>query len=320
MRMPPGLDGVETIERLWKIDAGLPVVICTAYSGYGGTQIVERLGISDRLQILKKPFDPVEVRHLALSLSARRILEDQACLRMEELKRRVAERTRQMQLAREKAEAAKSLKSEFLANMSHEIRTPLNGVMGMLDLLVGTEISQKQREYPEISHSSANSLLALINDILDYAKIEAEQLKLESTPFNLRRIAEEVTAMAATQAATRSVKVILDYPNTVPSGVVGDPLRIRHVITNLLGNAMKFTHSGQVVMEINGIPVEPRLYLFRISVRDTGVGIPPDKLQYIFGKFAQADGSTTRKYGGTGLGLAISQHLVNADGRTNSRQ
>lgn len=314
MRMPPGLDGVETIERLWELDPGLPVVICTAYSDYSSLEIFERLGVSDRLQILKKPFDPVEVQHLALSLSTRRTLEDQASLRTEELERRVSERTKDLHVAKEKAEAASRSKSEFLANMSHEIRTPLNGVMGMLELLQGSGLQPRQQEYADVSLSSARSLLALINDILDYSKIEASQLQLDEHPFSLRRMVEEVVAISSAQVVDRTVDVVLDYPESAPSEVVGDSLRIRQVLTNLVSNALKFTERGSIVVDINAIELGPDEHTFRFAVRDTGIGIPEDKLQYIFGKFAQADSSTTRQYGGTGLGLAISQQLINMMG------
>ncbi|MCR9200455.1 MAG: response regulator [Planctomycetaceae bacterium] len=314
MRMPPGLDGVDTIERLWELDSGLPVVICTAYSDYSGTEIFERLGVSDRLQILKKPFDPVEVQHLALSLATRRSLEDQASLRTEELERRVEQRTLDLHEAKDKAEAASRLKSEFLANMSHEIRTPLHGVMGMLELLKESGLAPQQQEYADVSLSSARSLLALINDILDYSKIEASQLQLDEHPFCLRRMAEELITISAAQKGDRSVDVVLDYCDTAPSLVVGDSLRIRQVLTNLVSNALKFTQSGEVVLDINAVACHDNISTFRFAVRDTGIGIPEDKLSVIFGKFAQADSSTTRQYGGTGLGLAISQQLIHMMG------
>jgi len=314
MRMPPGLDGVDTIERLWELDPGLPVVICTAYSDYSGMEIFERLGVSDRLQILKKPFDPVEVQHLALSLATRRSLEDQASLRTEELERRVEQRTVDLHEAKEKAEAASRLKSEFLANMSHEIRTPLNGVMGMLELLKESGLAPQQQEYADVSLSSARTLLELINDVLDYSKIEASQLHLDEHPFCLRQMAEELVTISAAQTADHKVDVVLDYCQDAPSQVVGDSLRIRQVLTNLVSNAIKFTGDGEVVVDINAVACHDDIYTFRFAVRDTGIGIPEDKLSLIFGKFAQADSSTTRQYGGTGLGLAISQQLINMMG------
>ena len=314
MRMPPGLDGVDTIERLWELDPGLPIVICTAYSDYSGVEIFERLGVSDRLQILKKPFDPVEVQHLALSLATRRTLEDQASLRTEELERRVEERTIDLNDAKDKAEAASRLKSEFLANMSHEIRTPLNGVMGMLELLKESGLRSQQQQYADVSLSSARSLLSLINDILDYSKIEASQLQLDEHAFDLRQIATEVVTISAAQKNQADVDVLLDFAPTAPPQVVGDSLRIRQVLTNLVSNALKFTQSGQVVVDINAVPDAEQNYTYRFAVRDTGIGIAEDKLSVIFGKFAQADSSTTRQYGGTGLGLAISQQLINMMG------
>jgi len=314
MRMPPGLDGVDTIERLWELDPGLPVVICTASSDYSGMEIFERLGVSDRLQILKKPFDPVEVQHLALSLATRRSLEDQASLRTEELERRVEQRTVDLHEAKEKAEAASRLKSEFLANMSHEIRTPLNGVMGMLELLKESGLAPQQQEYADVSLSSARTLLELINDVLDYSKIEASQLHLDEHPFCLRQMAEELVTISAAQTADHKVDVVLDYCQDAPSQVVGDSLRIRQVLTNLVSNAIKFTGDGEVVVDINAVACHDDIYTFRFAVRDTGIGIPEDKLSLIFGKFAQADSSTTRQYGGTGLGLAISQQLINMMG------
>jgi len=314
MRMPPGLDGVETIERLWELDPGLPIVICTAYSDYSGVEIFERLGVSDRLQILKKPFDPVEVQHLALSLSTRRTLEDQASLRTEELELRVEERTLDLNEAKDRAEAASRLKSEFLANMSHEIRTPLNGVMGMLELLKESGLRPQQEEYADVSLSSARSLLSLINDILDYSKIEASQLQLDEHAFDLQQVATEVVAISAAQKGKRDVDVVLDFSCTAPTQVVGDSLRIRQVLTNLISNALKFTQQGQVVVDINAVADDQQNYTYRFAVRDTGIGIAEDKLSLIFGKFAQADSSTTRQYGGTGLGLAISQQLINMMG------
>lgn len=314
MRMPPGLDGVDTIERLWELDPGLPVVICTAYSDYSGTEIFERLGVSDRLQILKKPFDPVEVQHLALSLATRRSLEDQASLRTEELEQRVEQRTVDLHEAKEKAEAASRLKSEFLANMSHEIRTPLNGVMGMLELLKESGLAPQQQEYADVSLSSARALLELINDILDYSKIEANQLQLDEHSFCLRQMVEELVTISAAQTGGHNVDVVLDYCEDAPSQVVGDSLRIRQVLTNLVSNALKFTRQGEVVVDINAVACHDDIYTFRFAVRDTGIGIAPDKLSLIFGKFAQTDSSTTRQYGGTGLGLAISQQLINMMG------
>lgn len=318
LHMPPGAGGIETIKGLWKADPLLPIVICTAHSDVSGSDLINELGVSDRLQILKKPFDAIEVQQLALTISKRRTLETESRRRMDELDNRVRERTSELLAAKEHAESAQAeaekanqLKSQFLANMSHELRTPLNGVLGMLDVLRGTSLTTRQDEFARISQTSARSLLAIINDILDYSKIEAQQLTLESVPFNLTRMLEEIASLGAAQVANSDVEVVLHYSSALSNGIVGDPLRLRQVLTNLLNNALKFTTTGHVILEARSVKDDVNgTSRIRFAVRDTGIGIPMDKIGDIFNKFTQADGSTTREFGGTGLGLAISSHLV----------
>lgn len=212
--------------------------------------------------------------------------------------------------ARQRAEETNRLKSQFLANMSHELRTPLNGVMGMLDLLLQTELTENQSSYAKVSRSSASSLLEIINDILDYSKIEARQLELESVPFDLRNLVEEVASLGAAQVNNRPVEVVLHYSPELPRGAVGDPLRLRQILTNLLNNALKFTESGHVILRVSLAERGVDQSTIQFCIEDTGIGIPADRVNSIFDKFTQADGSTTRKFGGTGLGLGISSELV----------
>ena len=217
---------------------------------------------------------------------------------------------RLVESARHKAEETNRLKSQFLANMSHELRTPLNGVMGMLDLLLQTEMTEDQVNDARVSRSSASSLLEIINDILDYSKIEAQQLELESVPFDLRSLVEEVASLGAAQVNNRPVEVVLHYPPELTRGAVGDPLRLRQILTNLLNNALKFTEEGHVILRARLMNQTDEGLQIKFSVEDTGIGIPADRVDSVFEKFTQADGSTTRKFGGTGLGLGISNHLV----------
>jgi len=218
--------------------------------------------------------------------------------------------TREALEARMAAERALEARSQFLANMSHEIRTPMNAVMGMTELLLDTEVTGDQRRSLRLIQSSAESLLAIINDILDISKIESGSLELESIPFDLPGLVDTTARLLAGRGTHRPVELLCDVRADVPRTVRGDPGRLRQILTNLLGNALKFTERGEVVVTVRLTATQGGLATVQFSVRDTGIGIPADKLDVIFEQFRQADASTTRRYGGTGLGLAIVRRLV----------
>ncbi len=305
VRMPPGMDGLQTIKNLWKADPDMQVVICTAYSDYSFEEIIEETGNIEQLLILKKPFDPVEVRQLAGALTEKWNVIQRERSQLEELRE-----------ANIRAEAANKAKSQFLTNMSHEIRTPMNAILGYVDLLCDPSTTAEERsDYGDTIRRSGKHLLTILNDILDLSKIEAGHMQIVPGDFQPFDTAREVATLLRPQAAEKDLELSLVTDGPIPRSFRTDSVRVRQILLNVMGNAIKFTQHGTVELQMSmgGTQGSERPEL-HFHVVDTGVGIAADVLPKLFDAFIQADMSNTRKVGGTGLGLAISKRLASMMG------
>ncbi len=312
--MMPEMDGYETCRRL-KADpqlASVPVVFVTGLSDESAETIGLSLGAAD---YITKPINVDIVRHRIRNLIEREQLRMEVEAHRDQLEELVQARTTALSIAKEAAEAANRAKSTFLANMSHELRTPMNGIIGMTSLAERYATEPKQKNYLAKVAQSSRHLLAIINDILDITKIEAEHLELEQIDFQLDEVLDNLNNIAGREAKAKGLTLTIDVtPDLAKRVWQGDPLRLGQILLNLTGNAIKFTAEGSVTVRVRVSEENPSDVLLSFAVQDPGIGISAEDQQRVFNAFEQADGSTTRKYGGTGLGLAISKRLAEAMG------
>lgn len=306
VRMPPNMDGVQTVSQLWKHFPDLQCVLCTAYSDYDWAKTLQKLGRSSNLLILKKPFESVEVLQMALALAEKTKLTRRVTNILQGLEQRVLERTIQ-------AEAANRAKSEFLANMSHELRSPMTAILGYTDILIAdpeTPRTPQETMHLETIRRNGEHLLEIINDILDLSKIEAGKMVVQQVPCSPLRVVSDVVGLMQVRADEKGLPVHVEVEEPIPTQILSDVVRLRQILINLLGNAIKFTDAGTIQVRLSCPNYGAEDAMLRIDVIDSGIGMTDEQIKRLFQPFVQVDSSATRRFGGTGLGLTISHRMA----------